>query len=146
MMGLTAGGCQKKSEQAIRLPSPVSTTYAYIQCIYDSLGTRYVEVDTVQKSFQTGQRDAESIPGRGLPVYSKYTGVSLQWIIQPDAEYTMQTLTRDSSGNFRFNQSVGYSLIRDIFSREGPSRFRKIPFKIIHRDSAVVSIAEEYIP
>jgi hypothetical protein len=105
-----------------------------------------VEIDTVQKSFRSGNGKKENIPGRGLPVFSKRTDRSLKWILLPDAVYKMQTLTTDSLGNFCFNQSVDYTVIRDLFSRGTKTHFRNVPFKIIHADSAVSYVAEEYIP
>ena len=145
---LIASGCQKKTETTIHLypTSEVCTTYAYIHCVYDSLGTRYMEIDTVQKLFESGNGRKENIPGTGLPIYSKRTQQALQWILLPDAEYKMQTLTTDSLGNFRFNQPVDYSNIHSLFSRGTKTHFRNVPFKIIHTDSIVSQVYEEYIP
>lgn len=105
-----------------------------------------MEIDTVQKSFESGNDRKENIPGTGLPVYSKRTEQSLKWILLPDAEYKMQTLTTDTLGNFRFNQMVDYSNISSLFSRGTKTHFRNVPFKIIHYDSVVSQVHEEYIP
>jgi hypothetical protein len=147
-ISLMAAGCQKKPETKIYLPRPsiICTTYAYIHCVYDSLGTRYIELDTVQKSFESVNGRKENIPGEGLPVFSKRTERSLQWTLMTDAEFKMQTLTTDSLGNYCFNQSVDYTVIRDLFLRGTMKHFRNVPFKIIHADSAVSSVVEEYIP
>jgi hypothetical protein len=105
-----------------------------------------VEIDTIQKSFQSGDGRKENIPGKGLPVYPKRTEQSLRWTLLPDAEYKMQTLTTDSMGNFCFNQSVDYTAIKDLFSHGTKTHFQNVPFKIVHADSAVSYVAEEYIP
>jgi hypothetical protein len=141
-------GCQKKTDTIIRLHSSsvVCTTYAYIHCIYDSLGIRYMEIDTVQKSFKSRINRGKNISGTGLPIFSKRTGQSLKWILFPNAEYKMQTLTTDSLGNFCFNQLIDYSVIRGLFARRMKTHFRNIPFRIIHTDSSVFHVAEEYIP
>jgi hypothetical protein len=146
MLAVTA--CNKKPEEKVPLPLPSikCTTYAYIRCVYDSLGSRFIEIDTIQKSFPSKESGKENIPGTGLPVYSKRTEQALRWVLLPNAEYTMQTLNTDSSGNFYFNQRVDYAVIRDLFSHSAKSRFRNIPFKIIHTDSLVSNIAEEYMP
>jgi hypothetical protein len=145
---LIEAGCQKKTEILIRLHSPIEacTTYAYIHCVYDSLGIRYIEIDTVQKSFESGIGRKENIAGTGLPVFSIRAEQSLKWILLPGAEYKMQTLTTDSLGNFCFNQSVDYSNICSLFSRGTKTHFRNVPFKIIHTDSIVSHVYEEYIP
>jgi hypothetical protein len=138
-------GYQKKTEVTISLsPSPtICSTHTFIECVYDSVGSRYIDIDTIQKSFQSGNGNDT---GKGLPVFSKRTGQILKWKLMPETEYTLQTFTTDSSGNFRFHQAVDYPVIRDLFARGARNNFHNVPFQLVHRDSLVSSVTEEYIP
>ncbi len=144
-------GCRKESSQMKSSSAAAETSYAYIQCMFDTLGIRYAEIDTVQKSFQMPdgvQKSAHKIQqsGHGLPVYSARPGRSLRWSLAPNATFKMQTWSTDSSGNFCFNQLVEYTSLKGIFERGQKSRFNQVPFQIIHKDTVISFIGEEYVP
>jgi hypothetical protein len=70
----------------------------------------------------------------------------VRWLLAPDAVFTMQTLSFDSTGNFLFNQPIAFDTLRSLFSAGSSSRFRHIPFRIIHSDTIIYSMTEEYLP
>jgi len=144
-------GCKKESPQIKSSTAVVETSYAYIQCMFDTLGIRYAEIDTVQKSFQMPdgvQKSAHKVQqsGHGLPVYSARTGRSLRWSLAPNAAFKMQTWSTDSAGNFCFNQLVEYTSLKSLFAQGQKSRFQHVPFQIIHTDTVISFIGEEYVP
>lgn len=149
-LALVISGCGKVARQSPGTAAVSCTSYAYIGCIFDSGGNRFAEIDTVQKSYlnpdQSKQHDRVPQPvGHGIPTYGNRGGRFDRWLIAQDASFRMQTLTNDSSGNFSFNQKVEYTTIRNLFAKDAQSRFRSIPFKIIHSDSIISSICEEYV-
>ena len=149
-LALVILGCGKVARQSPERAAVSCTSYAYIGCIFDSGGNRFAELDTVEKSYlklgQSQQRGHAPQPvGHGIPTYGNRAGHFDRWLIANDASFRMQTLTTDSSGNFSFNQKVDYTTIRNLFAKDVQSRFRSVPFKIIHSDSTISAICEEYV-
>ncbi len=135
---LALAACRPQEAPAPFPAAPVCTSFAMIRWIDDSKGVRIVEIDTLQK--------LPAQPGEAAPEYRNAVSGFIRWTIAPDARFIMQTLTSDSFGGFMFNQPVAYDTLRSLFARGSTSRFHLVPFKIIHSDTTISSISEEYLP
>ena len=131
-------GCRGRQSPVQRAASPPCTSYAMIRAVSEDKGIRFVELDTLQKT--------PGDPNEGAPGYVNSSPGFVRWFLSPDAAFTMQTLSFDSTGNFLFNQPIAFDTLRSLFPEGSSSRFRHIPFRIIHSDTIITSVSEEYIP
>ncbi len=69
-----------------------------------------------------------------------------QFLIDSSAAIIMQTLNRDASGNYKFNENVDRIKLCKLFASSGAKRFSHIPFKFTLKHNNIISIEEKYIP
>jgi|GEM_PF-2466947 len=137
-LALSLAACRPQEAPAPLPTAPPCTSFAMIRWIGDSSGLRLAEVDTLQK--------LPAKPGEAAPEYANTVPGFTRWTIAPDARLTFHTLSVDSFGSFLFYESVGFDTLRAIFAPGASSRFHLMPFKIIHSDTTISSISEEYLP
>lgn len=71
---------------------------------------------------------------------------SIKLKLDSNTEIIFQTLSFDSTGNFKFNEKLNYKTFINLVSSKDFDRFRNIPFKFIIKNNTALLIEEIYIP
>lgn len=68
--------------------------------------------------------------------------------ISPDAVIIMNTLRRDSTGGYIFNDTISIKTLSSLFPavKNNKSRYTRIPMRLEIRNGVIVKIEEQYIP
>ncbi|MDP3149320.1 MAG: hypothetical protein Q8N83_09360 [Ignavibacteria bacterium] len=67
-------------------------------------------------------------------------------LLNKSAAIKMQTYSHDSTGNYKFNESIPLTKLAILFTGKEYKRFQKIPFKLTLDKNGITSITEQYIP
>ena len=133
--------------------------FGFIQNIFQKDGNDFGSITFID--YKSKNKPDKDYPGKSLQEISD----SLEVLEIPDGYFfwqkrknvqvfkvdefvkiKMQTLNYNSTGNFKFNESVDFARFKEIFSEKEFNRFKSIPFKIGINRNVIVSFIEQYIP
>lgn len=128
----------------------------YIEAVSSAPSANYVFIDTVEyfsgndalKAYSVDKKKKISNlpdPPQGFYIRNPKKG-SLKIKISAKREIIMQTLSLDTSGNFKFNQAISLQKFLSIFSRKDYAEFRQKPFSFKIMNGEIISVKEKYIP
>ena len=141
----------KPSEEKLKtkiVSPPIEETF-YIESVFEKSGHQFVSVDMIEYSNSIDSPDIKQKNKIELPnsYYIINENIELtEMTITDSVDITMQTLSHDNYGNFKFNEKISFLTFMKIYNSEGYERYRLIPFRITHIRDEIISIDEIYIP
>ncbi|MGE5401837.1 MAG: hypothetical protein ACM3S2_15665 [Ignavibacteriales bacterium] len=128
----------------------------YIKAVSTGMDANYVLIDTVEwfsgddalKAYsEDKKKKITNLPDPPQGYYIRNPKKdSLKIKISAKPEIIMQTLSYDTSGNFKFNEAISLQKFLSIFSWKDYAQFRQKPFSFEIMNGEIISVKEKYIP
>lgn len=136
--------------------SPEFNCTGYILGVDRRNGNDFLILDTVQwfNGVESKKAFREDNKQKGLKII-RFTDAyyirnlkidSLNLKVSNKAEIIMQTLSHDSTGNYKFNEKIEAQMFLELLSQKGSDRFRNKIYDLKISASEIVSVKERYIP
>lgn len=142
---------------SVKIEKFTGEKYALVDSVFLKEGKEYISLHFLEY-------EIKSVNNRSAKMYEKFSD-SVNIIETPEAFYisvksknhedftfgdkpqvTMQTLSHDQSGNYKFNEEIDLQKFIRLLSDKNEARYKRIPFKFTLVENIITSVNEEYLP
>lgn len=130
-------------------PLPVnSVSFCYIIKVDSLVTVDFIEFFTGSEADKAFKNDNPAVSGEeNSSFYIRNNENSLTAFHLSDSTMIlMQTFSNDEAGNFRFNEKISATQLKNVFKETKYNHYKNIPFKITIVNSIITQIEEQYIP
>jgi len=129
--------------------SPDIEIFAYINNVLKKEGKTSIVIDVIDYNNNDNSVNQKKADRIDLP--NGYSIINEKVELTPKAisdsvDITMQTLSYDDYGNFKFNEKVSLNNLIKIYNMPDMGRYKQTPFRITLSNDQITSITEIYIP
>lgn len=156
---LTLTSCQYRQSETLQEKNKVElkknfTCTAYINEFHKDINSVFLSIDSIEyfigedaiKAFTEDQKKNIIIDKPTGYYIRNFVVDSINLKISENCLLTMQTLSNDENGNYRFNQLVDLQKWQELVLSKRFDIFKLKPFKLKIANSEIIAITEIYIP